>query len=366
MSKHLIAVCLFGLLMVPSISYGKQATAALDVSHARMMVQMLRAVATRPLTPAEIDQVMAAEGTRMIVAQQNISRSVSLAQYRILLQNLHLQVVPEIAPVDQSERASRGVDGLRNDVWAGLRWGVANVDLLAARIAELEEKDVAAEARTLAQSFLPRPVDIRMRIRVVAGGRAGASVVEDDALILDVLAISHNAVRAGSNFAVDTSLFAHEMHHAGLAQIVDDAQQNLRRTESDRRVLFVLRFLALEGSATYLISAQRNIAAFGDPAGGAGLIAATEQILSGALDGTLVGDGFERALTPMTSQGFHIAGAVMFGAIDRAGGLSAVLKVLEDIRTLPAAYAAAAASLGDTRLHSFNAQLASRLRSVGE
>jgi len=340
--------------------------ARVDFAQADLMVGVLRSVARGPLSEADIDAVLAARGTQLVIAQQNISRMVSPEQYRVLLRNLHRSGPPDIMPVDDSERARRGVDGLRNDVWAGLRWGVANIETLTRRLTELKALNLASAARTTAASFLPDPVDIDAQLHVVIGGRAGASVVEGTGLYVDVLALSLASERTGIPYSPDPAFFAHEMHHLGLAGIIDRAWASLTPEATERRAFRVVRFLALEGSATYFINAHRSVAELGNPDEGAQFIRTTEQILKGAFDGSLEGEAFERALTPMVAAGFHVAGAVMFSAIDRAEGLATAMDVLRDPRRLLIADNEAASSLGSSVTPTIEAGLARRLITAGQ
>jgi len=96
-----------------------------------------------------------------------------------------------------------------------------------------------------------------------------------------------------------------------------------------------------------------------------GSCGATEQVLKGAFDGSLEGEAFERALTPMVAGGFHFAGAVMFGVIDRSGGLPAVMDVLRDPRRLLVAYNEAMSKLGSGSTPTVDPDLAKRLAAAG-
>jgi len=360
-----VAGLVCGLLLSANVVSAQVAASRADYSQADLMLGVLRAASRGPLSVTDIDAVLTARGTRLLVAQQNISRAVSMDQYRVLLQNLHRADPPDIAPVDTGERARRGVDGLRHDVWTGLRWGIANVETLAQRVNQLKSLDLADTARTTAISFLPEAVPIDARLHVVIGGRAGASVVEGNVLYVDVLALSFAAERSGTRYAPDPAFFAHEMHHIGLAGIVDRAWAPLTPSSAEQRAFKVVRFLALEGSATYLINAHRNVAELGDLTPSVQLIRTTEQILKGALDGSLEGEAFEKALTPMVAGGFHFAGGLMFGAIDRGGGLPAVMDVLRDPRRLLVAYNEAVSKLGSGSTPTVDPDLAKRLAAAG-
>ena len=100
-------------------------------------------------------------------------RSVDAGQYRTLLQSFAAGTQPDIAPLDATERADRGVVGLQRDVWRALSWGRENVGLLREELTSIVRRDVYAEAMDLALSFLPGSVDFHPRLYLVSGGRAG-------------------------------------------------------------------------------------------------------------------------------------------------------------------------------------------------
>jgi hypothetical protein len=54
----------------------------------------------------------AAEGTALLVGQMNLNRRVSAAQYLAVLAAIDDTTAPAIEPIDDSERAARGVNGL--------------------------------------------------------------------------------------------------------------------------------------------------------------------------------------------------------------------------------------------------------------
>src|SRR4030095_6660082 len=108
-----------------------------------------------------------------IISQENITRSVTRDQYRALLLALNQDVLPVILPVDASEKARRGVEGMRKDVWPALRWGKSNTNLLAERIEEIKSLDLSRNSKALAVRFLPESVELSPHLYLVMGGRAG-------------------------------------------------------------------------------------------------------------------------------------------------------------------------------------------------
>jgi hypothetical protein len=323
------------------------------------MLDYLRAVAARRATPAQVDALMASPGTALIIAQQNLSRRVKPAQYRALLAHLDNEGAPDVLPAGSGERARRGVDGLRSDVWPALRWGVASTEVLAERLTQVEQLDIAAAAHQLAASMLPRGRAVPARLHVVMGGRAGAAAIGDDDIYIDLLATSFAAQAGHITYPTAqefTEYFAHEVHHLGMRPVLARALADLSLSPSERRAFAVLSSMALEGSATYLINEHRDLDAMKrDPmyapflADADKLVADCEELLAGILERGLAGEEYERAITPLVSSGFHSAGALLLDAIWRAGGKDAVMKALSDPRRLLADYNAAAARLRDRR-----------------
>jgi Putative zinc dependent peptidase (DUF5700) len=50
------------------------------------------------------------------------------------------------------------------------------------------------------------------------------------------------------------------------------------------------------------------------------------------LDGELDDESYERAIAPFTGNGWHVVGATMFDAIDRATGRTSVIEAMQDPR----------------------------------
>jgi Putative zinc dependent peptidase (DUF5700) len=351
-----------------------QPDSRLDSAQARLMLDYLRAVAAGRATPAQLNALMASPGTALIVAQQNLSRRVKPAQVRALLAHLDREQAPDIVPAGPGERSRRGADGLRNDVWPSLRWGVAHTELLAQRLAALEGLDLAVAAQRLAASMLPRGHAVPARLHVVMGGRAGAAAIGDSDIYVDLLATSFAAQAGRITYPTArefTEFFAHEIHHLGMRPVLSRTLADLSLSSSEGRAFEVLTSMALEGSATYLINEHRDLEAMRrDPmyapflAQPDKLMADCERLLAAILVGGLAGEAYEQAITPLVGSGFHSAGALLLDAIWRAGGKDAVMAAISDPRRLLADYNAAAARLRDRRR--IDATLAARARVMGE
>jgi len=347
-----------------------------DVTQAETMLDFLRSSVCGQVDPHMIDAVLNAHGTGLIISQQNISRTVTREQYRALLSALSCEQWPDIAPVDASERARRGVEGLRKDVWTALRWGRPNTTLLAERVEEVKRLDVLRKAVSLATHFLPETVQLSPHLYVVMGGRAGAAALEGDEIYFDVLTTSYRAAGGALRYPTPSQIveyFAHETHHIGLSQIINRTRHHLRLKTSDQRAFDFLVALVMEGSASYLINGHRSLEAMRrDPQftenlkKGDELLKRAEQVLKSVLEKNLDGEAYEQATAPFLGSGWHCAGAIMLAAIDQASGLKGVMEVSRDPRKLLVAYRRASAKLRlRATQNSFDKTLAKRISSMG-
>ncbi|HJY30662.1 MAG TPA: DUF5700 domain-containing putative Zn-dependent protease [Pyrinomonadaceae bacterium] len=340
------------------------------------MLDLLRSSVCGQADPHLIESVLNAHGTALIISQQNISRTVTREQYRTLLLALSCDQLPDIAPVDASERARRGVEGLRKDVWSALRWGRTNTTLLAERIEEIKRLDLSRKAVALATQFLPETVKLSPDLYVVVGGRAGAAAPEDHEIYFDVLATSYRTANGTLQYPAPAQIveyFAHEIHHIGLSQIINRTRRHLRLNNQEQRAFDFVTALVMEGSASYLINGHRSLEVMrrdlqftenlkkGDE-----LLKLTEQILKSVLESNLEGEAYEKATTPFLGSGWHCVGAIMLETIDKSGGLRMVMEILRDPRKLFRAYDRAIAKLKLTpRQKSFDKALAKRISSLG-
>jgi hypothetical protein len=347
-----------------------------EVGQARLMLEVLRAAAAGPLTEVQMEAVMSSRGTQLVIEQQNLARQVTPAQYRALLAGLSRPELPALTPSGDGERARRGLDGLRNDVWPALRWGTANADLLARRVADLEKLDVGVAAHDLALSMLPSDAPVAARLYVVMGGRAGAAALVGGHIYVDVLALSYREHAVGAPYPSArqlVELYAHEIHHLGMRPVLARRLSGLNMTPFEQRAFETVAAMVMEGSATYLINARGDLASLRkDPAYAAfladpdALVARCEDLVSAILNRGLAGEEYEKAIGPLFGSGFHGAGALMLDAIWRDGGRKAVMNVVSDPRLLFSAHNAAAARLSGGRpLPRIDATLAAKLSLIG-
>src|SRR5881392_2932690 len=311
--------------------------AVVDESQAEMMLQVL-AAARSEQPPAEVlHKVMTAHGTELVIQQQNISRAVSPSQYKLILERLHNDVMPGIPALAPGERARRGVDGLEQDVWPSLKWGMTHLDLLRQRLDTLRSEGLYERAWDRAAAALPPRSPVAAHLFVVATSyRVALGTIE-----------SHPSTDEIVGF------YAHEMHHLALGHIIDSLTGRLTLVGPEQQAFAFLRYFAIEGSATYLVSERSDLAAmakeplYREPfAHRQALVATARDVLQHSLDGGLDEESYERAIAPFTGNGWHVVGATMFDAIDRATGKASVIEAMQDPRALPLRYDEALLQVG--------------------
>ncbi|MBI4501541.1 MAG: hypothetical protein HY700_10300 [Gemmatimonadetes bacterium] len=339
----MVAFALTTSLSVPAQTV---APSTLNFTQADLFLRFLRAQAGGAVAPALLDSVLGSPGTALVIRQQNISRTVTLEDYRTIL--LHAgDSTPPPFPPSTTERARRGIEGLVRDVWPAMHWGVANVGLLAERLRQLRQMDFDSDARKRALQFLPPGAQFDGKPFVVMGGRAGGAAFDGGEIYFDLLITSYRGAHGGEPFpsALEfTGYFAHEMHHLGLAPLIDRTRATLQLTPDQARAFDFLRFVVLEGSASYFVGPRDldvmrrspTYASFLNDQ--AALLPTVEKILNAALHESVGGDALDRAQAPLAGSGWHAAGALMLAAIDQSGGLPAVFPVMLDPRRLLIAY----------------------------
>lgn len=343
-----------------------------DFTQADMMLEFLMGLEKGEPVSHKIEPLLQAEGTELIVKQMNIVRKVSLRQYGQILKGLVDNRLPDIEPVDSTERAKRGVHGLKYNAWVGLTWALENTETLRERLAILKEADVYHEAERLALRFLPEPVQMSPSLFVVMGGRAGAAALDKDRIYIDILIMTYQKMRKNLPFMNEseiTDFFAHEMHHIGLSKYYEKKFGSLSLNENQRRLFRMLRSIVAEGSATYLISNHRNINEMRkefklseEPNKQLSLLSSCEALIQQLSEGKFKSqDEYEKANTLMLGHGYHSVGSIMLSTIDQVGGLESIMQVLEDPRTLLLEYNKAARSLSDKsdfkKIYIFNSEL---------
>jgi hypothetical protein len=108
------------LLLWPS---GVNALDAVDTAQSEAMIDLLERCRQGAEWPAAIEQVMGLPGTQLVIAQQNISRRITAAQYRTTLAASCRGQIARLQPSESGARAEKGVEGLIADVAPSLLWG---------------------------------------------------------------------------------------------------------------------------------------------------------------------------------------------------------------------------------------------------
>jgi len=348
-----------------------------DVSQALLMLDFLEGISQRNHEPKHLEAVMESEGTELIVAQMNLARRTSKDQYRQLLVGLVNGQLPELKPVDSSERARNGVRGLTGNVWPILNWGMDRIDVLRQRVEHLGRLDFYEQAFGKAMSFLPEHEAISPRVFAVIGGRAGGAKLSEERIYIDVLVFSFRD-RREQGFPSDTELIntiAHEMHHMEYDRFLSRIAPN---ASLDGRESLIFRFvseLLTEGSATYLISEDRNIDGMRAKRGYSGfledengLLAATEDIIRSIHNGEVDSEEeYEEITAELLGNWFHSTGSYMLSVIDEAVGLEIIRQVLAEPTRLLFEYNQAAHSMSsDSPVYRFDDMVAERVLRIGD
>jgi hypothetical protein len=347
-----------------------------DFTQADAMLHFLRSCADGKASPQEIDHLTALPGTGLVVKQQNISRTVTIGQYRAVLEGACSGKITVVKPAESGTRAEKGVEGLTQDVAPSLLWGRQNLSLLESRLEELRRNRSIADALPLARKYLPEPVPLAPRFYVVMGGRAGAAAI-DDQLYFDVLSSSWRASRANRPYtspAEVVEFFAHEAHHLGYGQILERKHASLHFTAAESQAWDFLTAIMMEGSATFLINGHENVADMQRTpdfqtywAKVPELLPAMQDILRKALagpgPGPMTDEDYDQASSAFLGMGYHAVGANLLSVIHERHGLKGVMEVMSDPRQLLTAYNDSAPASAGFR---FDPQIASRVAHMGE
>lgn len=349
-----------------------------DFTQAQAMVELLRSCRANRATKSDSNRVLSLPGTRLIIDQQNISRRVTPEQYREVLEAACFGKIAGVRADEPGTRSQRGVAGLTQDVAPSLIWGRDHVEILEARLAELRSDREIGDAIPLARKYLPPAlhpelVKLTPRLYVVMGGRASAAAI-DDQLYFDVLIsawrASQGALPAPGPLQV-VEFFAHETHHLGYGQILDQKRDSLRLNPAERRVWDFLSAVLMEGSATLLINGHERLDDLAREPDVAPYLArvpelmpAAEAFLRKALDGNMTDEAYDESTAPFLNMGYHATGAVLLAAIERDRGLSGVMDVMADPRRLLSVYNQCAGS--STVAFKFEPRLAAQVAHMGD
>ena len=336
------------------------------------MLHFLQSCAAGKASPQELDRLMALPGTELVVEQQNISRRVTMEQYRSVLQAACARKIAVVKPAEAGTRAERGVEGLTQDVAPSLLWGRDNLPLLESRLDELRRNRSIGDALPLARKYLPEQIPLVAKFYVVMGGRAGAAAIEDR-LYFDVLSSSWRASVGKSPYtspAEVVEFFAHEAHHLGYGQILDRKRASFQFTPAEDQTWRFLTATLMEGSATLLINGHETLSDVQTMpefpvylAKVPELLAAMQDVLQHALAGPMSGEDYDQSTSPFLGMGYHAAGAKILSVIYARRGLEGVMEVMADPRQLLTTYNDCASPAEGFR---FDPQLGGRVARMGK
>ena len=356
---------------------GKRQNQQADFFQAELMLDFFRDLAKGKLNPEQVDAILGAKGTELIIAQQNIMGRVNKEQYRQLLMSLLDDEMPQIEPMDSSERAKLGASRL-SEIRQSWRWSMEHTALLEEKMNSLTKLDIYSRAKDFAESYLPMSIKTTPRIFFVMGGRAGFAAIED-CIYMDVLIMIFSRAYRNRPHIIDSEVieyFAHEMHHVGFSEVVEPLNHTLHLDEKEGRAFGVLKGLTAEGSATYLVSNHRDIESMRQLPRyaryfekGDSLLGIVQDILFGVLSGEIAtDDDYNRANTLRLGHGYHVTGSVIFHVIDQAEGWESMMKVISDPRLILEEYNKAAEKLNgqSESVFYFDTELAGQASAMGE
>jgi hypothetical protein len=273
-------------------------------------------------------------------------RRVTAAQYRAILASACSGEVARITPSEPGARAEKGVQGLTQDVAPSLIWGRDHIELLQRRLAAAERNEGLGEVVPLALKNLPEKIELAPKLYLVMGGRAGAAA-SDDGIYVDLLADGWRSRDSGAYMTSHemVEFFAHETHHVGYGRILDRERQQLHLTGGETQAWNFLTAMMMEGSATLLINGhgswadlqgQQHLQA--DLARLPQLLPEAASILQMALAGEMNDQEYQAKVSDFFGEGYHATGARLLYVIEEARGRAAVLRVMEDPRSLLVVY----------------------------
>ena len=343
-----------------------------DFTEAEAMLHFLQSCAAGKASPQELDRLIALPGTELVVEQQNISRRVTMEQYRSVLQAACARKIAVVKPTEAGTRAERGVEGLTQDVAPSLLWGRDNLPLLESRLEELRRNRSIGDALPLARKYLPEQIPLAAKFYVVLGGRAGAAAIEDR-LYFDVLSSCWRASAGKSPYpspAEVVEFFAHEAHHLGNGQILDRKRTSFQFTPAEDQAWRLLTAILMEGSATFLINGHETLSDGQTMpefplylAKVPELLAAMQNVLQRALAGPMSGEDYDQSTAAFLGMGYHAAGAKILSVIYDRRGLKGVMEVMADPAQLLTTYNDCAPAAERFR---FDPQLGRRVASMGK
>ncbi len=329
------------------------ALGAIDATQSQAMIDFLDSCHAGTVSPAGIEQVMGLPGTQLVIAQQNISRRITVAQYRAILVSACKGEIARLQPSEPGARAEKGLEGLTEDVAPSLLWGRDHVAFLRQRLAAVKGTQDLGEIVPIALRNLPEKVELAPMLYFVMGGRAGAAAI-DDAIYIDLLSDAWRT--RGKNTPMTPrqiiEFFAHETHHLGYGQILERRKQSLRLAGGGEQAWNFLASLLMEGSATLLVSAHGSWAELekqdhihADLSRLPQLLPKAQSLLRRAMNDKMSEQEHQAAVSDFFGEGYHATGAWLLNVIQEVQGKRGVLRVMGDPGKLLTVYNRCAAKL---------------------
>jgi hypothetical protein len=338
-----LRIVFLGLTLVAAPSFCNAAI-SIDATQAQEMLRLLDRCKDNAVSAQAVDEVLALPGTGLIIAQQNVSRRVTHAQYKSVVIAACRGDVAHIEPAESGARAEKGVQGLVRDVVPSLIWGRNHIPELKARLEEATKNSQLEGVVPLALKNLPEKVVLSPKLYFVMGGRAGAAA-SDEGIYIDLLALTWRQNSASMTQQEMVEFFAHETHHIGYGRILDRKRQSLSLTPSESRMWNFLSAILMEGSATLLINAHGSWAELetqthikNDLDRLPQLLAETQTILEGSISRTIGDREYENDVSDFSGEGYHAVGAKLLYVIEEQEGKQGVLNIMDNPTRLLVVY----------------------------
>ena len=329
------------------------ALVAVDTVQSEAMIDFLDRCHEGTVPSAAIEQVMGLPGTQLVIAQQNISRRITPAQYRATLVSACRGEIVRLQPSESGARAEKGLEGLTGDVAPSLLWGRDHVALLRQRLEAVKGTQDLDEIVPLALRNLPEKIALSPKLYFVMGGRAGAAAI-GDAIYIDLLSDAWRSREKNTPMTPQeiVEFFAHETHHLGYGQILERRKQSLRLTGGREQAWNFLASLLMEGSATLLVSAHGSWTELEkqghiqpDLARLPQLLPKAQSLLRQAMYAGMSEQEHQAALSDFFGEGYHATGAWLLNVILEVKGRRGVLSVMRDPARFLTVYNRCAAKL---------------------
>ena len=353
------------------VSISSFSSTTVDARQAETMLTFLQQCTTNTVPTNAIATLMALPGTQLIIAQQNVSRRITPAQYESILTSACRGNVAPIEPSEPGPRGERGAEGLTHDVAPSIIWARQHVPELRKKLQDALSTPGLDNIVPLALMNLPEKVALSPKLYFVMGGRAGAAA-SDDGIYVDLLASAWRA-RDKTTSLTDQEIvefFAHETHHIGYGLILERKRENLHLSAGEDQAWNFLQSLLMEGSATLLINAHGNWEELqsaehiqADLKRLPQLLPEAQTILQRSIEGSMTAQQYQSAISDFVGEGYHAIGARLLHVIERVQGKPGVLATMDNPLSLLTVYNKCATT--ENEPFRFGTKIASALENLG-